>query len=322
MQEDITRNQIHVIVQQQQVPTQTVTDVLQKQVYNNLPTWQKFISNLLLALGVGFTTAGIIFFFAYNWATIPNAVKLIMVQALVVVVTVFALWPKINVNYRKLLLTAAAILIGVMFAVFGQVYQTGANAYDFFLAWTLFTTLWAFAANYTPLWLLFVGLINTTIFLYGQQVTNWSLQLQWQIIFIVNALIATAFAIYKSGFKKQVLKNDVFTTVLVTAFFALTIANGFFIFDGVFSKDYLQILLAILLYTASFWVAIKNKNLVPIACMALSIIITMQCLFIQYSSSSASILFATIFAAGSVAATIFYLIKLHKSWANASQITN
>ena len=45
----------------------------------------------------------------------------------------------------------ATFLIGTLFAVFGQIYQTGADAYDLFLGWTLFTILWAVAIRFAPL---------------------------------------------------------------------------------------------------------------------------------------------------------------------------
>ena len=35
--------------------------------YANKRQWNQFLSIFLLAAGIGFTVAGIIFFFAYNW---------------------------------------------------------------------------------------------------------------------------------------------------------------------------------------------------------------------------------------------------------------
>ena len=71
------------------------------------------------------------------------------------------------------------------FAVFGQIYQTGADAYDLFLGWTLFTILWAFAIRFTPLWLTFIGLLCTTIWLYAMQIVPDN---QWAVTLLTNAV--------------------------------------------------------------------------------------------------------------------------------------
>ena len=130
--------------------------------YANKKEWNRFLSIFLLAVGIGFTVSGIIFFFAYNWNDLPKFAKLGIVEVLLVS-SVFTRWSRL---VKQILLTGATFLIGTLFAVFGQIYQTGADAYDLFLGWTLFTILWAVAARFAPLWLTFIGLLCTTIWLY------------------------------------------------------------------------------------------------------------------------------------------------------------
>src|SRR5690606_30155924 len=91
--------------------------------------------------------------------------------------------------------------VGVLFAVYGQIYQTGANAYDFFLAWTIFVTLWVLVSNFAPLWFLYLILINTTFILYSEQVaTDWSLALVCIVLFIFH--FSVLLSIHISGIKK------------------------------------------------------------------------------------------------------------------------
>ena len=45
--------------------------------YADKRQWKQFLSIFLLAAGVGFTVAGIIFFFAYNWEDLPKFAKLV-----------------------------------------------------------------------------------------------------------------------------------------------------------------------------------------------------------------------------------------------------
>jgi uncharacterized membrane protein len=139
--------------------------ILKEQVYNDKDAWSKFLRLFLISLGVGFTTAGIIFFFAYNWADLHKFIKIGLVEGVVIATALAAVYSRIPSDIRNILLTGASILVGVLYAVFGQIYQTGANAYDLFLGWTLFITLWVLISNFAPLWLVFIILINTTVLL-------------------------------------------------------------------------------------------------------------------------------------------------------------
>lgn len=153
--------------------------------YANKKQWKQFLSIFLLAAGVGFTVAGIIFFFAYNWEDLPKFAKLGIVQTLLVtsvLLTVFTRW---NILIKQIILTGATFLVGTLFAVFGQIYQTGADAYDLFLGWTLFTILWAVAIRFTPLWLTFIGLLCTTIWLYAMQIVPDN---QWAVTLLTSAV--------------------------------------------------------------------------------------------------------------------------------------
>ena len=139
----------------------------------------------LLAVGVGFTVAGIIFFFAYNWDELPKFAKLGIVEVLLVASVLLATFTRWNKLVKQIFLTGATFLIGTLFAVFGQIYQTGADAYDLFLGWTLFTILWAVAIRFAPLWLTFIGLLCTTIWLYNIQIASTN---SWEMTLLANAV--------------------------------------------------------------------------------------------------------------------------------------
>ena len=79
-----------------------------------------------------------------------------------------------------MLLSAAAVLLGALLAVYGQTYQTGADPWGLFATWALLILPWAVAACFTPLWLLVIGLIDTAHVLYLAQVRqgdHWELTL-------------------------------------------------------------------------------------------------------------------------------------------------
>lgn len=46
---------------------ETVQKTLEQEVYNDANAWKKFLQYFLITLAIGFSTAGIIFFFAFNW---------------------------------------------------------------------------------------------------------------------------------------------------------------------------------------------------------------------------------------------------------------
>ena len=97
--------------------------------YANKRQWNQFLSIFLLAAGIGFTVTGIIFFFAYNWDELPKFAKLGMVEVLLATSVLLAVFTRWSTLVKQVLLTGATFLTGTLFAVFGQIYQTGADAY-------------------------------------------------------------------------------------------------------------------------------------------------------------------------------------------------
>ncbi len=124
------RNDIQVISRHRNWSEKGVNKVLKEQVYSDSKSWKVFLNLLFISLSVCFTVSGIIFFFAYNWANLHKFAKIGLIEGLITSVVLFS---KLNVNVKNNLLTGTSILVGVLIAVFGQIYQTGAKAYDFFL---------------------------------------------------------------------------------------------------------------------------------------------------------------------------------------------
>ncbi len=184
----ITRAYIHLIRQHSNWSKEGIDNRLKRDVYNNSDAWKSFLQIALITLGVGFAVAGVIFFFAYNWADLNRFVKLGLIGSLILSTALLSLQESLNASLRKILLTASAMFVGALFAVFGQIYQTGANAYDFFMAWTIGILIWVVVANYAPLWLMFMVLVNTTLILYTQQVAHdWSFVFVCTLLFLVNS---------------------------------------------------------------------------------------------------------------------------------------
>ena len=117
---------------------------------------------------------GIIYFFAFNWAWINTLAKLMAIQAGIVGCLIGAYYYSLSSLYGRTLLLSASVLIGVFLAVFGQIYQTGADSYKLFAAWSLLIFGWTLLSNFAAQWLLWLVISNIALWLWQQAVTpSW-----------------------------------------------------------------------------------------------------------------------------------------------------
>lgn len=313
----ISRDDIYIISQNSNWSSNGVQRILKEKVYNTATSWREFLRWFFLSLGVGFTTFGVIFFFAYNWADLHKFVKLGIIELLIILTTFVVLFTKLNLLIKNLALTSASVLVGVLFAVFGQIYQTGANAYDFFLGWTMFITLWVLISNFSPLWLIYLTLINTTLILYAQQVAH-----DWSGVFISTLLLLlnTSFLIFFIFAFKKITTIDFpkwFVYVIALAVvFSATIGIVIGIFDT-YEATFLVLLgITLVLYAAGIWYSLQIKTTFYIAIITFSLVVIIAAFLIKNLNFDAGFLLVTMFIIGSVTFSIKLLMDLQKKWLN------
>lgn len=291
-------------------------------IYPQAEAWKKFLRLAIITLGVAFTVSSIIFFFAYNWQYLHRFVKLGILQGLIVV-TVFApLLLRQKPILQNILLTGASVLVGCLFAVFGQIYQTGANAYDFFLGWTVFIAVWCVAAGFAPLWTLFVGLLNTTILFYAEQVArDWPDGLVEAILFSVNVI---AVLVAETLLRQKTVLNVWFIRVVtLVAVSCSTIA----ICSGIFkTKDgwlLVNVFLAIVFYSLAIWRSIQTKHVFYMTVIPLSVIIIISALIMQASDNeyTGGLFITSVFIAVSITVLIRKILQINKKW-HGQQLIN
>jgi uncharacterized membrane protein len=134
------------------------------------PQLTRELDLLLVLLAAGTGLAGVVFFFAYNWADMHRFAKLGLIQAL----TLGALGAHVALRARSSLfsqvaLFAASVFVGVFFATFGQIYQTGADAWQLFAAWAALVTPWVLLSRSQPHWLLWLALVHAAAWLLEAQ---------------------------------------------------------------------------------------------------------------------------------------------------------
>lgn len=122
--------------------------------------WATWLDRGLLSLGVVLILAGIGYFFAHNWRQIGDTEKLVLAGGAVFLSFAAASWQGFDRFPGKLLLLAASALVGVFLAVFGQVYQTGADTYTLFTAWAFLIFPWVVLGRFMPLWMLWLAILN------------------------------------------------------------------------------------------------------------------------------------------------------------------
>jgi uncharacterized membrane protein len=311
---NIERTDIQIISRHSNLTEQEVDPVLKKNVYSDGAAWQKFFRLLFISLGVGFTVTGIVFFFAYNWADLHKFIKIGLTEGLLVATTAVALLPKMQDSIKNIFLTGASVLVGVLFAVFGQIYQTGANAYDFFLAWTVFITLWVLISNFAPLHLLYLVLINTTFILYSQQVAHdWSEVFIFSLLFFINVAILITLV----GFGKEKTPNWLRNALALASVSCATLG----IITGIFDSNHENIFSVLILITAivfalGIWQGLKTKSGFYLSVIPFSLIIIVSALLVKLSDDGLMFLLISLFVISSVTLTIKGLIDLQKKWTN------
>lgn len=162
--------------------------------------WRRWLDRFLAAVGALLILAGIAAFFAWNWADLHRMAKLALIEAAIVAAVLLAWRLKIDSTAGRAALFGAAFLVGVLLAVFGQAYQTGADPYGLFLAWAVLVLPWALVGRQAGLWLLMVVLLDLSLILYWTQVLHppdgwWTLtRLMGPLVWLVSTAMDSKLA--------------------------------------------------------------------------------------------------------------------------------
>jgi uncharacterized membrane protein len=131
--------------------------------------WHHFLTRTFALLGAGLVLAGVVCFVAYNWARVGRFGKFGVIELAIVAATLVG-WRKLPRLSGQIALTCAAVLVGPLFAVYGQTYQTGADPYGLFLTWFVVIIPWVVAARFSALWVIALALLDLALTLFWFQV--------------------------------------------------------------------------------------------------------------------------------------------------------
>lgn len=113
--------------------------------------WRRFLMVFLSLLGLLSIVAGVVFFIAWNWASMPKMAKFALVELWIIALAVLVWWRWYDAVSQSALL-ALGLSFGGLFALYGQVYQTGADSWELFRAWAIVLLPLALIARRNGLW--------------------------------------------------------------------------------------------------------------------------------------------------------------------------
>ncbi len=161
------RSQLIQILEQGHIaPDKTDEALSLLEISPNASSWRSFIDQLLLWVGALAIALSVVFFIAYNWSELGKFTKFAGVE-LLLVLGIVAYWKLGNNNMlAKIALLLSSIFLGVLLALIGQTYQTGADPWQLFFYWSLMMLPWALIGRFAAIWLVWVFLINLSSYLY------------------------------------------------------------------------------------------------------------------------------------------------------------
>ena len=190
-------------------------------------SWQRYLNLLFLLLTIGFLTSGVITLIAANLDYFSDLAKIYGLQTLLVVTVVLGIYCFIRESRRQAkeklkwktysLFFVVSVLIGALFALVGQTYQTGADVWQLFAVWTLCQLPFLLLFPNVASALLFAATANVAFYLFNEQNAYNSM--------CYAVLINTGFLVVSELFSKTF--HDQHWRILPKVFLVLTFVNLF-----------------------------------------------------------------------------------------------
>ena len=303
---------IHLLARNSDWAAADIHRALRRYVYAGPREWQKLWRNLLLAAGATFLVSGIFFFFAYNWEALRGGTKIGIAVGAFLLTVLLSLTAPLPRTAQLVLQTATVCLIGAVLAVLGQVYQTGANAYDLFLAWTLLSIPWIAATSFAPLWLVAVALVNVTFITYTQQAgVGAPFLITGMLLFVLNVvcwLVIHYLRRARPGFRWLLQLIACWAVLLAT----VNVSAG--AFDDHPRQLLLTVLLAVVTYAGWCRLAIRERSIYYLALVGAGSLVTVAFLALRWLGSDNSFLPAGLIILVGVTALVHLLNRQNKRW--------
>ena len=202
------RNEIIALIENRNIQKENIKEVLEQTSLTPTSTrWYAFLDQMVLWIGALSLAFALMFFMAYNWSEFGNFGKFLLVESLMALTIGVYLYLKVEKLSAKVMLTLSSILLGVLLALVGQTYQTGADPWQLFFYWAVLMLPWVIIGRFSALWMLWIFLMNVSILLYmltfrgifGIYFSSES-SLLW-VLFLFNTLALLLWEVLSSKFE-------------------------------------------------------------------------------------------------------------------------
>lgn len=307
--------------------------------------WLRYISHFLMLVGALLVVTGISAFFAWNWADLSYMVKFALIQVGIVATAILAWRLGIDSIGGRASFFCSAFLVGVLLAVFGQVYQTGADPYGLFLGWALLILPWAIIGRQAGLWILFQSLLILALILYWTQVIDppdgwWQLSqllgpLVWLSSTLMNSILASlvfslnvvALIAWEIAANRNIAWVQGRTYPRIMAFGALgnvLIPTVIVIFGASLGVRGDLGVISPMLYTlatlaAFYYYQYRRPDLLMLTMVVFGAVLVFTTLFVRYlANESGGILILAMLLIGQVAGAAYWLRDVSRKWEASS----
>ncbi len=193
------RSRLIELLEQEAISQDKISDALiLTEVTPGGKAWRSFIDQLLLWLGGLALAFAVCFFIAFNWDNIGRFAKFALVEGIIVLAIAWYCRLTAHSAAAKVSLFVATICLGVLLALYGQTYQTGADPWQLFFTWALLMLPWAIIGRFPTLWIVWIMLLNVSLILYYQTfggiywlISGSETGILW-LSFILNTLLLAA----------------------------------------------------------------------------------------------------------------------------------
>lgn len=315
----VNSKDIYILCKHSDLNPKQTKEILKDKALSDKGQWIDFIYYFLAIFGFGLLLSAVVFFFAFNWQNLAGFTKFGILIALLLVCIFLSIYTKSSTLVKNLSLLGASSIIGILFAVFGQVYQTGANAYDLFLMWSLGITGWTLVSKFSFQWLFYVVLANTTLILWIIQVSGFTQDLEYGILCVLALNAFLLFVSYLHSIALGYTLKNFYSNILsfVLCYLAVMgISNFIFLSDILdFSKSRL-IGSSILLVASIAWlitqriISFKTKSITKYSFFLVSIVICFLLIWVRIFDLS--ILSSLLYSVYCILAIVFLIKTIGK----------
>lgn len=163
--ESVTSENIPLLIEGGALPPQQYLEAVS--VLRDGAFWKAWAIRALLAIAVGHILSGIIFFFAFNWNDLSGMAKFSIVGGAILACLLAWMIARLDSSAGQAFGIGATVLVGVMFAVLGQVYQTPAMIHTPFVFWAILTLPFALASRNLAHWTVWLVILTVAVTTYA-----------------------------------------------------------------------------------------------------------------------------------------------------------